>query len=821
MLPFIRLLEFISRLVKRTLKGLFWLLLIITVSTTIVIQGFSGDADFTYSPPATLVNDVTRINPIHVARVVRPDSVEEVVAAIRASNGPISIGGGRYSQGGQIAHPDSLHFDMRSLNDVVNLDISNRRITVESGITWRRIQEFIDPHDLSVKIMQTYSNFTVGGSLSVNVHGRYIGEGPLVRSVETIKMVLADGSLITASPQQNAEIFYGAIGGYGGLGIIVEATLQLADNTRVERRTKRMALTEYVQHFRDNVRDDADVVFHNADLYPPDYDELLDVSWYRTDKPVNIEERLRSVGENYFWQPLAAGLVATLKTGPGIREFVIDPLVYARNRVVWRNWEASYDVAELEPRSRKKHTYVLREYFVPVGRLESFVEKMGDIFRRHDAEILNVSIRHALPDPGTMLAWAREEVFALVVYYRQQTNREARTAVAGWSREMIDAVIAEGGTYYLPYQIFATPEQFASAYPRSTEFFALKKQLDPDNRFRNRLWQQHYPENRQALDAAKAGINDYTRGEEQTLLTVPEWYLVFNPLEYADFLQAGNDPNSFPFFASIDEFWTLYDRVRVIAEAEAYPPNSEYLTMLRVIGISTTVEFMMKGAYENSMGRFTRWTADGEDTPEDVIIAEAHRAYSDLIFNEAWYEFEFGRWIGRIWRETDFLGENFARKLERKLFFTMEFGFKEIYARLIGAASKATYGEQAQHIYFTATGPGGPDILPAPVNHVASEEGQHLMSVQRWGPFTENLPKLANAGFDFDDISGNSRIVVSLVADKNNRGGELPGALLFTSRVLSDSDRHRLVMMVSVNDLKELIQAINEPALRLEHIYDY
>lgn len=67
----------------------------------------------------------------------------------------------------------------------------------------------------SCKIMQTYSNFTVGGSLSVNVHGRYIGEGPLIRLVESIEVVLADGKEVIASRTENPEIFFAAIGGFG------------------------------------------------------------------------------------------------------------------------------------------------------------------------------------------------------------------------------------------------------------------------------------------------------------------------------------------------------------------------------------------------------------------------------------------------------------------------------------------------------------------------------------------------------------------------------------------------------------------------------
>jgi FAD/FMN-containing dehydrogenase len=112
--------------------------------------------------------------------------------------------------------------------------------------------------------------------------------------------------------------------------------------------------------------------------------------------------------------------------------------------------------------------------------------------KRHHVKILNISIRHALPDPGTLLSWAREEVFAFVIYHKQETTPSARGAVAVWTRELIEAAIALGGTYYLPYQAHATPAQFHRAYPRARELFALKRRLDPDYRLRHVLWNTYY-----------------------------------------------------------------------------------------------------------------------------------------------------------------------------------------------------------------------------------------------------------------------------------------------------------------------------------------
>ncbi len=135
---------------------------------------------------------------------------------------------------------------------------------------------------------------------------------------------------------------------------------------------------------------------------------------------------------------------------------------------------------------------MLQEYFVPVDRLETFVPKMAGILRRHHVNAINVSIRHALPDAGTLLAWARTEVFAYVLYYKQGTSAEDQSAVRGWTRELIDAAIANGGTYYLPYQILATRQQFNAAYPGAGRFFELKARVDPTDKFRNRLWDEYY-----------------------------------------------------------------------------------------------------------------------------------------------------------------------------------------------------------------------------------------------------------------------------------------------------------------------------------------
>lgn len=441
----------------------------------------------------TVVNDVTNINPIVVDKVITPTKTEQIQAAIKSHNGPISIGGGRFSMGGQTATENALQIDMRSFNKILNLDVAKKQITVQAGIRWRDIQDEIDKHGLAVKIMQSYSNFTVGGSLSVNCHGRYIGEGPLVRSVESIKVVLANGNEVVASKTENPEIFFAAIGGYGGIGVITEAKLNLAVNEKIRRELKEMPITEYKKHFFANIRDNKDVVLHNGDIYPPTYQTVKLESWYRTNKPLTIKDKLILRDQKYWLDPNAISAISTLPFGLELRSHILDPLLRSKEEVVWRNYEASYDVARLEPTTpRLLYTYVLQEYFVPVNKFDEFVPKMRRVFQRNKANIINVSIRHALPDPGTYLAWAPEEVFSFVVYYKQGTSEAAKKQVASWTREMIDEALSVNGRHYLPYQIHATESQFQRAYPGNKKFFEVKKKYDPTNKFRNKLWDKYY-----------------------------------------------------------------------------------------------------------------------------------------------------------------------------------------------------------------------------------------------------------------------------------------------------------------------------------------
>lgn len=765
-----------------------------------------------------IVNDVTELNPIQTKGIVVAHTKEDIINAVK-NNDHISIGGGRNSMGGQTASTRAVQIDMREYNKILSFSTTTKEITVQSGIRWRDIQDYIDPYNLSVKVMQTYSNFTVGGSLSVNVHGRYIGLGPIILSVKSFRIILADGSFVEASPNKNQDIFYSAIGGMGGIGVITDVTLSLDTNVNVERSRSIIMSKDYLSFFSEYIRDNKKVIFHNGDIYPPNFDTVSAVSWMVTDKAYTTEDRLIPRRIDYWKERIAWIVMSEWPKGRWIRQYIIDPLVYGGTPPVHtRNYEASYDVAELEPASRTKSTYVLQEYFIPVENFDAWVPIMKKIFNDNDVNVINVSIRHSLPDSGAKLAWADKEVFAFVVYYKQGTDEKAKDEVTKWTRQMIDAAISVGGTYYLPYQLLATNEQIHKAYPRLDEYFAIKKKYDPTNKFTNALWDKYYV----ATSTPISTSSTYKRAFPITFTSLPEWYIVYSADEYARVLKDGM-PSSFPYFASNKQYWSQYkDVLSQVGEYKETTEVKDYIVVLKVIGVSYSAENFVKGIYENTVGKVSERFANSVQTPEDKFAYQVASDYATFIYDYPWYDFPYFSYLKTLWTldadETCCTIGQDIRRLERKLFLTFELEVKTIYASAIKYATHQKFGVQD-------------DIVCATVSYT-KDAATSLLCAPHYQPFTRKLietldKELNNPYFFIHDIAGNKKIALTYREKEEDRSGYENIIELFRYKEIqsiTDKDityKDRVTSLVPVEYLPLLYQTLSFRGITIDHFYDY
>jgi len=87
----------------------------------------------------------------------------------------------------------------------------------------------------------------------------------------------------------------------------------------------------------------------------------------------------------------------------------------------------------------------------------------------------------------TMKRSALHDCCSIVVYINVVCTPWAFSAMQQWAGERIDAALACHGTYYLPYYVCATKEQFQAAYLQWRELCDIKNTYDPEHKLTNTL----------------------------------------------------------------------------------------------------------------------------------------------------------------------------------------------------------------------------------------------------------------------------------------------------------------------------------------------
>jgi FAD/FMN-containing dehydrogenase len=453
-----------------------------------------------------LLNDVqSQLNATRVSAVERPTSVEELehCLALAAQEGrAISVAGGRHSMGGQQFGTDNLHIDTTGLNRVLHLDTQAGRAIVQAGIQWpelieelHRLQPTAD-HPWTIREKQTgVDDVSLGGSLASNVHGRGLRSPPIVCDVESFQLLGADGKLRTCSRRENAELFALAIGGYGLFGIMTEVELRLVRRFKVRRRVRQIAVKDLLDVYQQ--RAGAGFVFgdcqYSAELHVPAethpglfpaYEPVAD------DEPLTAAPKVLSKED---WAKLYT-LMRTDKLR-AFREYR-EHYLQTDGQVYWSDTHqlAGDFVGHRDAVDPNEGTEMITEVYIRHDNLLPFFERIRQDLQEREADITYGTIRFIEADHETFLPWAREKSVCVVCNLHVRHTPAGIAKAQADFRQILDRAIEFGGSFYLTYHRWATPQQVAACYPQIRDFFRLKKKYDPSERLQSDWYRQYAKE---------------------------------------------------------------------------------------------------------------------------------------------------------------------------------------------------------------------------------------------------------------------------------------------------------------------------------------
>jgi len=178
-----------------------------------------GRDDPGYETACAVYNGMIHKRPLLIARCT---DVADVIAAVefgRESNLLTSIRGGGHNAGGLGVCDDGLVIDLTPMR-YVRVDPKAKRVRVGGGSIWGEVDHATYPFGLAVPagtISTTgVAGLTLGGGVG-HLTRRY---GLTIDNLLSADMVLADGSFITVSEKQNADLFWAIRGGGGNFGVV-------------------------------------------------------------------------------------------------------------------------------------------------------------------------------------------------------------------------------------------------------------------------------------------------------------------------------------------------------------------------------------------------------------------------------------------------------------------------------------------------------------------------------------------------------------------------------------------------------------------------
>lgn len=457
---------------------------------------------------AEVCNDThSHLNATSLRGRITPGATTDVAAAVQAIGGRgecMSIAGSRHAMGGQQFASNAWLLDMRTMNRVQNFDRERGLIRVEAGITWPELMRHYIvaqqgcEHSWGIRQKQTGADrLTIGGAVAANIHGRGLSYRPFVEDIESLEVVLADGSVIECNRHDRPDLFRLIVGGYGLFGVVTAATIRLVPRQKVQRIVELGCIEALSEAFDRRIAAGYLYGDFQFSIAPQDR-QFLSRGVFSCYRPVDFSVPIPANQARLSpadWRRLL--YLAHRNKLRAFSEFA-DFYIQSSGQFYWSDThQLSVYLDDYHGRLDQAlgvavpGSEMITELYVPRVHLAAFMADVKKDFLKHRVDLIYGTVRLIERDTESMLAWAQQN-YACVIFNLHVDHDPVSVAESAEAfRRLIDIAIHHRGSYFLTYHRHATLAQLEQCYPQFTAFMQAKRQFDPQQVFQSD-WYRHY-----------------------------------------------------------------------------------------------------------------------------------------------------------------------------------------------------------------------------------------------------------------------------------------------------------------------------------------
>lgn len=181
--------------------------------------------DAEYETARAIWNGMIQRRPALIVRCASEADVQHTVRFVRRHDLVFSVRSGGHNIAGTSLCDGGVVVDLSAMKDI-QVEPGTRRVRVGAGCTLGDVDRATQPHGLAVPtgiVSETgIAGLTMGGGFGWLTR-KY---GYTSDNLVSARVVLADGTVVTASERENPDLFWGIRGGGGNFGIVTSLDFQ-------------------------------------------------------------------------------------------------------------------------------------------------------------------------------------------------------------------------------------------------------------------------------------------------------------------------------------------------------------------------------------------------------------------------------------------------------------------------------------------------------------------------------------------------------------------------------------------------------------------
>jgi decaprenylphospho-beta-D-ribofuranose 2-oxidase len=425
--------------------------------------------------------------PHAIGHVAYPRSGDDLLTLPRTEK-VIPRGLGR-SYADQSTNTGNAVLKLEKLDHLLTFDPEKGILDCEAGVSLEAIIEVFAPRGWFPMITPGTKFITIGGAIANDVHGKaHHADGSFVNCVYDFTILLADGRVVKASREENADLFWANFGGLGLLGVILTARIQLRKVETTYFKQKAVAAKNL------------DAMLDAIDASEKEYSSS--VAWIDSmAKGKSLGRGVLTMGNHALLSdlpaklrnnPLKLGKKAKLTVPFYLPSFTLNKLTVSMLNVVINFTQKSapaishydsffypLDAINNWNRGYGKKGFIQYQFVIPIKNGRENIRKiLGEITKSNCVPFLNVLKKFG--HGQGMLSFPFEG-------YTFAIDFPVTDRLKPFTKKIDQLVLEMGGRIYLGKDAYLDADMFKAMYPNYREWLDIKKKYDPQNVFSSDL----------------------------------------------------------------------------------------------------------------------------------------------------------------------------------------------------------------------------------------------------------------------------------------------------------------------------------------------